>query len=673
MQNGIHRNSPASEVASFRKDLILQASSDGVTLDIQQGTNPDGTVTVAWKVLPAGADTHLQSASPPAGPQAVAVDPQALIVRAQGAVSNLLQQTSNAASQQDLRSIIGNIGQILSNLPAAVGQAAVNALNDLVDQLAAATKAANADPLSPVAVQMRDTGEQIGNALGATGHQLRGGIAEPPPTPPEDASGGASSAPPAAADQSPVQPGGLLRSNGIQLFTSCVTRPERVAEVQSVCNLIIKNASRYQEVSDALGGTIPWFLIGIIHSLESSFSFTTHLHNGDPLTARTVHSPVGRPVQGSPPFSWKDSACDALRLKHLDRVTDWPLAVMLDRLERYNGVGYVAEGINSPYLWSFSQQWTKGKFVRDGVFDPNAGSNQCGGAVALKHLVDVGAVKLSGTKRTPSADSALGHQTPMAAAQFMPPSAQTELAFPGPLKLGSTMTDGTKRVQEWCGFHGAPTPIDGAFGSGTQAAVTLFQNQSGIPATGIVDLRTWAALTAPIRAVLAPLRVTPASLNDAVVAVARQHVAQKPIELGGDNKGPWVKLYMDGKDGIEDEWCAGFACFVIEQAAQALGVAMPFPRRVAVAELIADAKQSNRFIAGGDIASPAAAVARLKPGGLFVVKNATQSHTGILVEVRGDGFSSAEGNATNVTNSNRGFEAIIQNRSYPGKDFILLA
>ncbi|MNR22399.1 hypothetical protein D3C85_1393480 [compost metagenome] len=138
-------------------------------------------------------------------------------------------------------------------------------------------------------------------------------------------------------------------------------------------------------MGNALGG-VPWFFIGIIHSLESNFHFGKHLHNGDPLTQRTVRVPAGRPVQGDPPFSWEASAKDALRMKGFDQQSDWSTARMLYRWEAYNGFGYRPRGVPSAYLWSFSTHYTKGRFVEDHVFDPNSVSQQCGAAVMLKAL-----------------------------------------------------------------------------------------------------------------------------------------------------------------------------------------------------------------------------------------------------------------------------------------------
>ena len=142
---------------------------------------------------------------------------------------------------------------------------------------------------------------------------------------------------------------------------------------------------------------VPWWVIGVIHQLEGGGSFKTHLHNGDPLTAHTKHFPKGRPMVGhEPPFSWEESAIDALRYDGLCELRDWTrAAVVLDTLERYNGVGYRKRHVASPYLWSGSLHYFKGKFVRDGVFDPNSQSKQVGCALVLKHLERMGMLALT--------------------------------------------------------------------------------------------------------------------------------------------------------------------------------------------------------------------------------------------------------------------------------------
>ena len=179
-----------------------------------------------------------------------------------------------------------------------------------------------------------------------------------------------------------------------RLFASCVIRRDKTAAVADVCEKIVANRARYEAVGASLG--IPWYFIGAVHNLEASLSFKTHLHNGDPLTARTVQIPKGRPLNGQPPFSWEESAIDALKLKGLHEWREWSLAGLLFQLERYNGFGYrlYHPEVLSPYLWSFSDHYTKGKYADDGKWDANLVSRQCGAVTIIKHLVDSAKITL---------------------------------------------------------------------------------------------------------------------------------------------------------------------------------------------------------------------------------------------------------------------------------------
>ena len=167
-------------------------------------------------------------------------------------------------------------------------------------------------------------------------------------------------------------------------FDTCEIRSNRGAEVQARLDRLLDHAPRYRALGEQLG--MPWFFIAIIHSLEAGSNFATHLHNGDPLTSTTTHVPAGRPTSGSPPFTWEASARDALAMKGYVGQADWSTARMLHRWEAYNGFGYRRRGLASPYLWSFSQHYTRGRFVKDHVFDPDSVSQQCGAAVLLKAL-----------------------------------------------------------------------------------------------------------------------------------------------------------------------------------------------------------------------------------------------------------------------------------------------
>lgn len=177
-------------------------------------------------------------------------------------------------------------------------------------------------------------------------------------------------------------------------FDTCrITHPEKV---DVVINRMVANKNKYEPVVKATG--VPWFFIAIIHMLEVSGRFTGHLHNGDPLTARTKNYPPGRPKSGQPPFTWEESAIDALTGEGLagtgDKRLTWNLSNILERMERYNGLGYRNKGMASPYLWAGSQHYTKGKYVADGKFDPEAVSKQIGGAVILVRMFDRDLIQL---------------------------------------------------------------------------------------------------------------------------------------------------------------------------------------------------------------------------------------------------------------------------------------
>ena len=204
-------------------------------------------------------------------------------------------------------------------------------------------------------------------------------------------------------DEGPAVPGAAPRvvapkfedvaDSYVRLFDSCVIRPDKANEVRWYVSRLTDPArrERYQRIEDEV--CVPWYFVGIIHGMECGFDFNKHLHNGDPLRARTVQIPKNRPERWNPPTDWHSSAVDALRYDKFADLTDWNLARMLYRWEAYNGWrSRLLYNINTPYLWSFSNHYTKGKFVADNVWDANAVSRQCGAAVMLKMLVESGAI-----------------------------------------------------------------------------------------------------------------------------------------------------------------------------------------------------------------------------------------------------------------------------------------
>ena len=134
-------------------------------------------------------------------------------------------------------------------------------------------------------------------------------------------------------------------------------------QATAIAKKIVANQARY--AAAVAGMPVPWWFVAVVHCMECSMRFDQHLHNGDPLSGRTTQVPPGRPAAGSPPFTWEQSAHDAIQFERLDRVTDWSLPNVLFNWHRYNGINneYKRRGIPTPYLWSGSTHYKKGKYV----------------------------------------------------------------------------------------------------------------------------------------------------------------------------------------------------------------------------------------------------------------------------------------------------------------------
>jgi lysozyme family protein len=218
-----------------------------------------------------------------------------------------------------------------------------------------------------------------------------------------------------------------LREEYQRLFDTCVARSEKAREIERTLSRIGQHQSRYASVGDPMG--VPWYLVGVIHQMEASLDFSCHLHNGDPLDARTVQVPAGRPRTGEPPFTWESSAADALRTKGLERWSDWSVPGILYTLEGYNGFGYRAHHpeVLSPYLWSYSNLYAAGKYVADGTWSPTAVSRQCGGAVLLRRMAETGTIRFDRTGiPVPALARDAGGEDPLARIEPMIPYSTTK-------------------------------------------------------------------------------------------------------------------------------------------------------------------------------------------------------------------------------------------------------
>ncbi|MEM6985060.1 MAG: peptidoglycan-binding domain-containing protein [Pseudomonadota bacterium] len=242
------------------------------------------------------------------------------------------------------------------------------------------------------------------------------------------------------------------------------------------------------------------------------------------------------------------------------------------------------------------------------------------------------------------------------------------------LKRGSNGRH-AKQVQEWLQFHQCRTGIDGKYGPATQVCVKDFQALTGLRETGKIDKATWQALVAPMTTALAAPKIAATDAAPSTVRdVAMQHVQQRPHEIGGSNRGPWVRLYCDGNDGSQWAWCAGFVSFIMQQAYFYRHEKPPIKGSVSCDSLAAQGKEKGLFVPELSVSKNKVPWDRFGGACLFLRRRTSTdwTHTGIATTASGRGnnlvFHTIEGN-TNDEGHREGYEACERKRSIDGSHY----
>jgi lysozyme family protein len=181
------------------------------------------------------------------------------------------------------------------------------------------------------------------------------------------------------------------------LWAKATVKPGKRAEAEAIARKMIAARVRYAAIENKCG--VPWFMVAVIHMREASMNFACVLHNGEKIIGtgkKTRLVPAGR----GPFATWEEAALDALTMPphSLHRIANWSLERMLYEIEKYNGFGYLGK-CNSPYLWSWTNEYSGGKYVADHVFSKTAVDPQPGCVALLKALaaLDAGvAARLDG-------------------------------------------------------------------------------------------------------------------------------------------------------------------------------------------------------------------------------------------------------------------------------------
>jgi lysozyme family protein len=406
---------------------------------------------------------------------------------------------------------------------------------------------------------------------------------------------------------------------------------------------IIKASDRYKAVSRAMEA--PWFVVGVIHMMEASLNFSKHLHNGDPLSARTVRVPAGRPSFGEPPFTWEESAIDAFEMKRLGAIGNWTIEQFAYRMEAYNGFGYRTKAkppIPSPYLWSYSNQYTKGKFVKDGVYDADAVSRQIGAMPLLRELAVQAGLVLTRESASPSRGKRRGKA-----------SAYTGHA----VKSNTRDTTAVKKVQTALNQSGVgPVAVSGEFDAATESAVRLFQARypdfsgEALSVDGVVGPLTWSALFA-IEPDASETNAAPdTDLLRAVIEIASAESDAGVREIPPrSNSGERVETYWRSAGFTHPvPWCVCFLFWCFSEAAAQIGADNPFPKTGGVHRLWSLARNTGMRTVTAEAARADPALVR--PGMIFFIDAGRDTegnpigHAGIVAASVGADIITIEGN-----------------------------
>jgi lysozyme family protein len=177
----------------------------------------------------------------------------------------------------------------------------------------------------------------------------------------------------------------ITRASYRKLWDGMVINAAKANAADVAAKRILFGMARYKAVEQRT--KVPWFFIGLCHMREGNFNFGTYLGNGQSLSRPTTIVPIRR----GPFASFEDGAVDALKQQGLLGISDWSLERIAYCLEGFNGFGYRAKGVNTPYLWAGTNRYTSGKYVADHVFDPEAVDQQLGSMAVLSRLCVINA------------------------------------------------------------------------------------------------------------------------------------------------------------------------------------------------------------------------------------------------------------------------------------------
>lgn len=163
----------------------------------------------------------------------------------------------------------------------------------------------------------------------------------------------------------------------------------RGPEVDHVAHKLLGfvNEGRYTSASLKTGVPIVWMAASF--EREASSDFTRQAAQGDPLNQVSHNVPRGLgPYTG--PDAWGVAAAVAYHIDGLDKVgaANWTFPLGCFEGELFNGFGPRGHSIHTGYLWAGTNHYVRGKYVADGVWDPNHVDTQLGMVPIMAKMIE---------------------------------------------------------------------------------------------------------------------------------------------------------------------------------------------------------------------------------------------------------------------------------------------
>lgn len=264
-----------------------------------------------------------------------------------------------------------------------------------------------------------------------------------------------------------------LQAEYIALLAGCTIT--RAAEVAAAATKVRDALPRYQEAEALIGA--PAAMIGAIDYRESDCNPVCGLGQGDPWDKTSTHVPAGC----GPFSSWASAAAFYWNYDHMHIGSPWTMPLVCFKAEGWNGFGPREHGRRTGYLWSGTNVYDDGppgggKYVADGVWDPNVKDEQIGIIPIILQLVQ---------------------WEPALAIAGMPAASTAPLP---PLTGAPAGVRNAKWIQQSFNKLGAKPPlvVDGSYGRLTARAVRAFQRKHGLTVDGIAGPRTCTAITVAV-------------------------------------------------------------------------------------------------------------------------------------------------------------------------------